>query len=489
MDAKQEYRNSEPAIEPPEDQIIKDKELSETIINSLPGIFYLYNNEGKFLRWNENLEIVSGYSAEEITQMIPTDFFPEDEREYIRGRVEKAFADGVCTAEANLLSKNGRKIPHYFTGRSIFYNGQLSIIGTGIDITAKNRAEELLKASEEKYRQLFYENPYPMLIFDIDNFNLLEVNNAALKKYGYSRNEFLNLNLKNIQINEILTEKIRLSNKLSEETGLFHHQWKHRKKSGEIITAEVTFLPTEYSGKKAMQAQINDITEKIQLEEELLRQQRMKQRQITQAVIQAQEKVRSEIGKELHDNINQILSTVKLYIEAAMDDEEMREELLSKSAIYLTTAIQEIRVFSKDLGPPSLKDIGLRQSIEELIENIHMTKSLDIKFHADSVQEELLPDNFKLTIYRIIQEQLNNILKYAAATAVEIVLHRSNKNLYLLIADNGRGFDPSTRRRGVGITHIISRAEVFNGKVEIDSAPSKGCRLSIVFNMEEQFVY
>src|ERR1700733_5019564 len=94
----------------------KERILSASIIKSLPGIFYFFDDKGKFLQWNQNFEIISGYTAEEINKMTPDQFFPDDEKEYIKSRIEKVFQEGVSDAEAYFLSKDGTRTPFYFTG-------------------------------------------------------------------------------------------------------------------------------------------------------------------------------------------------------------------------------------------------------------------------------------------------------------------------------------------------------------------------------------
>jgi signal transduction histidine kinase len=91
--------------------------------------------------------------------------------------------------------------------------------------------------------------------------------------------------------------------------------------------------------------------------------------------------------------------------------------------------------------------------------------------------------NRDLTIYRIVQEQMNNILKHAEASLITITLKENKKKLILTIFDNGKGFDAQTRRRGIGLNNIINRADVFNGNVDIQSAPGQGCMVRVVFDM------
>lgn len=357
----------------------------------------------------------------------------------------------------------------------------IRIIGSIQDITHRKRSEEIIMASEEKYRQMFYKNPFPAWIFDPETLQILEVNDAAIIKYGYSRHEFLLLNIIDLRaenIPDFFQEPQHPAALCRNEPRL----WRHRKKNGEPLLAEITFYPIDYYGRTAIQVLSNDVTEKIRLQEELAQQQKLKQLQITEAVLGAQEKERSIIGAELHDNINQILATVKLYLDVAIAEPQPRMELLSKSRKNVTSAIEEIRKLSKMLIAPSLKELGLKDSIEELIQNILIVKRMKIRFTTDGLHEETICRDQKVAIYRIVQEQLNNILKYAEAESVSIQIKEKAGQISLLIADNGRGFDINCRRKGVGITNIISRAELFNGKVEIDSAPGKGCRVKVVLN-------
>lgn len=231
---------------------------------------------------------------------------------------------------------------------------------------------------------------------------------------------------------------------------------------------------------------IQDITLRKRAEEivlkELAIQQRLKQQQITEVVLGAQERERFELGQELHDNINQILATCRLYLDVAIEEREPRLELLVKSRNNISMAIEEIRRLSKELITPSLNDLGLVQSIQELIRNIQVAGKMKIRLAISGIDEDALLPEQKINVYRIIQEQLNNILKHAQAQSVMIELTREEEQIRLLVVDDGKGFDPRTRRDGVGISNIISRAELYNGRVEIDSAPGKGCRLEVILN-------
>ncbi len=225
---------------------------------------------------------------------------------------------------------------------------------------------------------------------------------------------------------------------------------------------------------------MQDITGKRELEQKLLEQEIGKQKLLTQATIDGQEKERKEIGKELHDNINQILSTTKLYLDLAVNTAEgPTAEMIGMGSKNIMEAINEIRKLSRSLVPPTLGDLGLIESIKDLCENFTYTRTFEVRFEHRNIRENQIADNQKLMIFRIIQEQTNNIVKHAKAKNVIINLRASKGWINLEITDDGQGFNLKKTKKGVGLTNIINRAELFNGKVEITTAPKNGCTIKI----------
>jgi two-component system sensor histidine kinase UhpB len=212
-----------------------------------------------------------------------------------------------------------------------------------------------------------------------------------------------------------------------------------------------------------------------QLERERIKQQRT----ITEVTIRAQEKERIEIGRELHDNINQILTTTKLYIDVAMHEEELLQEMLQRSMNNISSAIDEIRYLSRSLVPPSLGDIGIEEAIIEMISNLRMSKGILFEFSQDGLNSIDLPADLKLMVFRIVQEQVNNILKHSRASRAEIKLSVTEKLLNITIEDNGIGFDTTKRAPGIGLNNIVGRAELHNGTVDVVSSQGNGCMLKV----------
>jgi two-component system sensor histidine kinase UhpB len=344
----------------------------------------------------------------------------------------------------------------------------------------RKRNLESLQESEERYRELFNNNPMPMWVFDVDSLLILEANGAAVRHYGYTNEEFLHLTLADLRLHgdpvALRKEVEDLGRtRVVEQKGLMQHV----RKNGDNIFVEVAWHNINYRGRGAILVLAGDVTERILLENELKEQQMMRQRQITEAVIIAQEKERTEIGKELHDNVNQILGASNLYVNTAMSDDEMRQELLERSTELISRAINEIRKISKSLITPGLREIGLLESIEDITDDMKVAKGIHVQLDIHNIVEAEVDEQRKLTLFRIIQEQLNNIMKHAKASEVMIRLSLEGPDIVLTVVDNGVGFDISRHRKGVGITNIISRTELFKGKVEIQSKPGDGCVLTV----------
>jgi PAS domain S-box-containing protein len=137
-----------------EKEIRTEKQFSDSIINVLPGVFYLYNEAHTFLRWNKHFEEISGYGQEEFAGMNILDFFKGDHRELIRQKIETVFITGRCDVEAELTTKDGESLPYYFIGTKVIFMDTPCVLGVGFNITKLKDAEYLLRQSEEDLRDL-----------------------------------------------------------------------------------------------------------------------------------------------------------------------------------------------------------------------------------------------------------------------------------------------------------------------------------------------
>jgi len=208
---------------------------------------------------------------------------------------------------------------------------------------------------------------------------------------------------------------------------------------------------------------------------------KLKEKQIVDATDEARETERSDIGKELHDNVNQLLGASRLFLSMAKLGGANSEMYFSRSSQYTLTAIEEIRKLSKVLTTDVIKNLGICESIGNIARDTMEVNPIKIVCSLQSFEEDNINDKFKLNVFRIVQEQLNNILKHAKATKATVNLSRNKKSIVLSIADDGVGFDMNKKQNGIGIDNIKSRAASYNGIADFVSQPTQGCTLTVTF--------
>ena len=319
---------------------------------------------------------------------------------------------------------------------------------------------------------------------------LIHISKACNSVYGYTQQEFTEdpciwLKLLHPADRPLLGKTIQ---KLKTGQTCFS---RHRifTKEDDLHWIEMKLIPTWDANNVLVQIDgiANNITERVNLEQKLAFEKSIKQQQLTEAAITAQENERSFLGEELHDNINPILATAKLYLECAIGEEEKRVTLVKESRGFILTAMNEIRKLSRSLVPPSLGEISLTDALNDMVEHLKVVHKIQFITNWNVTDEKQFDDKLKLTIYRIMQEQMNNILKHSKAGSVIISLKQQENMLEFKITDDGVGFDSSLKKKGVGLQNIISRTEMCNGKVSINTSPGNGCQLHFLFKTVHQF--
>lgn len=393
----------------------------------------------------------------------------------VTGSVSEEFAAGIIKLGADdyILKDRLTRLPNAIIA---------AIKQRGIE--RENREAQIkLSESEIKYRSLFENSPLPIFVFDLNSFAFLDVNEAAVEHYGYTKEEFLSMDFTAIRPGEDVTNFIsqRLINGIDyKETGV----WKHIRKGGEIMIVKVFSHDIIFNSVPARIVLAENITDRIKAEEdlrameqEILVQKIQEQKKISRAIIHAQEKERNYIGQELHDNVNQILAGTKIYLSMAGKANEEMKDLVKYPVELIDSSINEIRSLSSRHVTP-LKDLNLKEQVESLTEVLR--KSL-INVHLDyDLPEQRIDDDMKLNIYRIIQEQVTNILKHASPANVYLGFKSDNNLIHVHIADDGKGFDPANKRNGIGISNLLNRIEAFNGEMKIESSPGNGCKIDVV---------
>ncbi|MGB8190690.1 MAG: PAS domain-containing protein, partial [Chitinophagaceae bacterium] len=352
-------------------------------------------------------------------------------------------------------------------------------------IIENKQAEDHIRVTNQRYH--FVTKATNEAIWDLDlRSNDIYWAEGYYTLFGYDASDgvaSLDHSHQRLHPNDLHRIKSSLQNFLRKKTKTrWEDEYRYRKADGTYAyVIDKAYLINDNDGNpRRMIGSMQDITSRKDLEQKLIEQEVGRQKMLTQATIDGQEKERKEIGKELHDNINQILSTTKLYLDLAQNTAEgSTSDLISTSSRNIMEAINEIRKLSRSLVPPTLGDLGLIESINDLCEAFTSMQTFNIEFVHRNVREKYLADNQKLMLFRIIQEQTNNVVKHAKAGSVKIELKASKGLLNLEITDDGKGFDLTKTKKGVGLNNIINRAELFNGKVDIVAAPGKGCTVRV----------
>lgn len=329
---------------------------------------------------------------------------------------------------------------------------------------------ELLQRSEEKFRGLVEQNLVGVFILQDRHFRY--VNPGMETITAIPRNKLM----QGLRIGDIIHEEDLqfLGQHLLFSAGHSPHSRsvsvRMIRPDGAIRHTEMTLSPIIYEGDKALLGTVADITDR-----------EVEEKRIRQAVIDAQENERREIGMELHDNVKQILAAVVLNLDFArevIDDKEKSVTLLQRVKEYTLSAITELRRLSHQLAPNMNTDESLNGKIETLIKIMQDGSSFIIRFIKEDSPMEI-PAALQLTVYRIIQEQLNNIHRHAKAGRVDIRLQYADNAIQLTVKDDGIGFDPSGKNEGIGLENIRRRVRNFDGSVRIISAPGNGCELFV----------
>jgi PAS domain S-box-containing protein len=448
-----------------------------------PDIMTISGLDGRFIKVNPAFERFIGYTAEEAKQLHPLYYvYKEDKASVLEKLKELAKGVSVSYFENRVITKNGDTRWVAWTATPVFEEGM--IIATHRDITEQKLFEEKLRLSNERY-ELATKATAKEAIWDLDlTTNEILWSEVFTTLFGYSSlKEDATLGFWESHIHPDDRERVTESFHtflLQAETHNWYCEYQFERSDGSyayIIDRGYLLFDEQQMPVRVVGA-MEDITERKELEAELIMKERIKQKQIAQAAVNAQEKERADIGKDLHDNTSQMLTSTKLFLDILKN--KYPDELLDRSLKNINTIIADVKNISRSLVPSSIEDLGLIASLNDLMDNIRATNIIDAEFYPDPETEHLMNANYKLTLYRIVQEQINNVVKHSSAGNVLIELFAEENNIHLIITDDGQGFDLNTVKKGQGLKNMRSRAELLNGTTEMITSPGNGCKLKVI---------
>jgi signal transduction histidine kinase len=252
-------------------------------------------------------------------------------------------------------------------------------------------------------------------------------------------------------------------------------------KNSKIFPVEVNSSLIEYNKEKAILIIVRDITER-----------KLIQRSIFNAIIQTEEKERKRFAQDLHDGIGALLSSINIYINLMLSHQlEVEEEknMLRTMKELLDEAIQSAKEIANNIRPNVLSNFGLIDSLNSFFNKINNTGTININFESSEFENQL-EQNTELILYRVINELVNNTIKHAAASCINIKLSNAHSSLQIYYDDNGKGFDLKEAlnkgEESMGLKNITSRVQSIGGNCEFDTKIGAGTRVRIQINFNKQ---
>jgi two-component system sensor histidine kinase/response regulator len=259
--------NAQEALDEPKrvvPSVEQEEDFNQAVADSLPGLFYLINQLGQLVRWNEAFRDASGYSAEELPHKSVLDFFKEPEKSLVAERMQQVFSEGAAMVEASFIAKDQTETPYLFSGKRLVFDGKLCLVGLGVNLTESKRAAQKLRDSESKHRVLFEDSADATLV--LGEHGIVDGNLAAVEMFGYATVADLTvLHPADLSPPNQSDGTPSLAGSNQKIATAFHDgknrfEWLHRRKNGEVFPAEVCLTALTLHGRPALMATVRDIT-------------------------------------------------------------------------------------------------------------------------------------------------------------------------------------------------------------------------------------
>lgn len=510
----------------------QERAFSDAVLNSLPGVLYLYDRTGKFLRWNRNFEQVTGYTSAEIATMNPMGFFREADQERVAARISEVFKQGAAEVDADLLSKDGRTRPYHFTGVRVEIDGQSCLVGVGIDVAERRRAEEERSTSEGRYRTLFEQAPDGIVIAD-SNSTYLDANASICRMLGYARDEFVGLNASDIVDGEEVPH-IGHALDVIKARGDYHREWRFKRKDGSTFPAEViaTVMPDGN-----LLGMIRDITERKDAEKAL----RVlndgleatvaaRTAELRAALVRAEaaDRIKSAflatMSHELRTPLNSIIGFTGIVLQGLAGpltaEQSKQLGMVRVSARHLLDLINDVLDISKieaEQLEVRLEPFDLRASLQRAIASMSPAaekKGLTLASVLPPSPGEWVVVSDQRRVEQIVLNLLNNAVKFTETGGITLVAEIADRAeppatpsprpaVRLMVKDTGMGikaqdlatlFQPfrqidtglTRQYGGTGLGLAICRrlARLLGGDISVSSEWSKGSTFTVTLPAE-----
>ena len=484
-----------------------EMQFSDTMLESLPGIVYFYDTSGRFLRWNRNFEVVSGYSGAEIAGMHPRDFFAPADQPRVEERIAEVFARGESSVEAPFVSRDGRATSYFFTGQRMVFQDKTCLVGVGIDISERKRAETALRDAELRYHTLFEQTPVGVAVVDPATASIIECNEQAARQLGYTRQELAGRAMADLEAKDTGAEIEQRIGKLSGEV---RHQFEtqHRTRSGEIRDVFVSGRLIELGGRKLIHCVFFDITERVRIEAE------REKRHRAEAADRIKSSFLATMSHELRTPLNAIIgftgfTGIMAQGLAGPLTEEQRQQLglVQASGRHLLALVNDVLDISRiESGQMDIahERFDLRQSLDRiaaLFAPQAQAKNLALHTQIAPALGEAVGDQRRFE--QILLNLLGNAVKFTDRGRIVLAADLVGGTIRVQVSDSGIGIKPedlptlfqpfrqidsSLARQhdgtGLGLAICQRLTTLMGGHIHVDSQWGRGSTFSVTLPLQ-----
>ncbi|WP_445664520.1 PAS domain S-box protein [Fodinibius sp. AD559] len=456
-----------------EQELRNEKRFNEALLESLPGIFYMFDEEGNYHRWNQNLLDRTGYTEEDMQWITPDILFGKEELDAVEKVIERVFEVGQSEIESKLKTKDGKKIPYYLTGKLFKQDGNNYLLGVGHDMSEQVKAREKLRRSEKLFRNLFLDAPAGIVMVGPEN-EVLAINESFENMFGFSKEE-----LKGKDVDEFIVPeeergevpRMPLKEYASES---FNREAKRLTKDGDLIDVFIAAIPVYIDDKPiAGFGMYIDITEEKEYEHE-----------ITSSL-----KEKKVMLKEIHHRVKNNLAIVSGLLQLQMyeSDNPLIHDTLEESERRIQTmALIHEQLYNSE----TLESISCDTYLGDLVETIRNTigsdQEVEVTADIESIElniEQAVP--FALLVNEVVTNSFKHAFDGGSDNVITIRVTEENGQVQARLSDNGKGLPDDLEPEmsdTLGMNLIDNFAQQLEAEWEIGS--DNGTYVNLLFSID-----
>ena len=471
-----------------EESLRRSERTNRSLVDNLPQKIFLKDTNSVYVGCNSNYGQDLGIGAEEIVGKTDYDFYPRELAEKYRRDDRRIMDLGHAEEIDEAYIERGQERLVHTVKTPVRDDGgnTIGILGIFWDITEHTRAEQALQESEERFRNIFEEGPVGMGITDMDS-RIVRVNQAYCQMLGYDEQELIGRSPLEITYPEDLetTEK-HAQRLLAGEVSSYQIEKRYLTKDKRAVWVNLTssILRDQRGEPQYVLGILENITDRKQAEEKVHCYEQ-KLRAIALELTLTQEQERRRLAVELHDHLSQdlVVSHMKLQALQQLASSTGLAEPLDDISQRIERLIQLTSEFTFQLSPPVLYELGFEAAVEWLAERFQEQHGIAVTVERTG-EHPPLDTEMSILLFRVTQELLMNVVKHASAHHATVLIGGTKEDIRIEVADDGVGVDCSqpacSQIGGFGLFSVQERLRYFNGQFEIESAPGRGTRVSLV---------